>query len=302
MRWPAARAAIVAAAALAASTIAGHPAAASTSRPATPNLMADRSSGRDAAVPLAQTPSPIRTTDLASSGADEPASNLAPVGIAIFIAVSALLWLCVTIGEAIRARFLDPDTGRRRPRADPLHVASTELAPPPGPPAPPAARAAAPLRPAPQRAQPAQSRPHQTVAPRTQRLPAALVIQQAVAATAEAYRERLRSVLERQDGPAWLDEFNRRRGESIADGGGRPPIPYRSFEDRAVLNCLGHDAAAEQVIPAAVSAKARTLAKLSQRAHHPDPSDPPTEADADRAWRLHAEITGQLSNPDPTDP
>jgi hypothetical protein len=126
-----------------------------------------------------------------------------------------------------------------------------------------------------------------------------LVIQQAVAATADTYRDQLQEMLERQDGPDWLDALNRRRRHDMLAAGKHPPEPYRSFEPRAVINCLAYDPGGLQLIPGQDVGKVRQLSGLSVSAHHPDPNNPPTEEDARRAWRLYSEITGR---PQPTDP
>ena len=70
---------------------------------------------------------------------------------------------------------------------------------------------------------------------------AAFAIQRAVGTTADVYRDRLRRILEHQDGPDWLAAFNaRRRADMLAKGQG-PPATYASLEPRAVLNCLAYD-------------------------------------------------------------
>ena len=72
---------------------------------------------------------------------------------------------------------------------------------------------------------------------------AAFAIQRAVGTTADVYRDRLRLILEHQDGPEWLAAFNaRRRADMLARGQG-PPATYASLEPRAVLNCLAYDPA-----------------------------------------------------------
>jgi len=125
------------------------------------------------------------------------------------------------------------------------------------------------------------------------------VIQQAVAATADTYRGQLQGILEREDGPDWLDALNDRRRRDMLDAGRPAPEPYRSLEPRAVINCLAYDRAGLHLIPAEDVAKFRQLSGLSVIAHHPDPNNPPTEADAHRAWRLYSAITGR---PQPADP
>jgi hypothetical protein len=127
------------------------------------------------------------------------------------------------------------------------------------------------------------------------------VIQAALQATADVYRDRLRAILERQDGPGWLDAFNERRRREMVDAGRREPEPYRSFEARAVINCLAFDEAGLQLIPREVAAEARQLSGLAVAAHHPDPGYPLTEEDARRAWRLFTQITGLSAPADPFD-
>lgn len=73
-------------------------------------------------------------------------------------------------------------------------------------------------------------------------------IQRAVGATADVYRDRLRLILERQDGPGWLEAFNRRRRVDMLAKGLPPPRAYESLEPRAVLSCLAYDRAALQLI------------------------------------------------------
>lgn len=117
-------------------------------------------------------------------------------------------------------------------------------------------------------------------------------IQWAVGSTADVYRDRLRAVLEHQDGPAWLDAFNAcRRADKLSKGHG-PPAAYTSLEPRAVLNCLAYDPAGLQLIGLDAVAAARQLSGLANAAHHPDPDSPLTDADYQRAWRLYSQITG----------
>ncbi len=117
-------------------------------------------------------------------------------------------------------------------------------------------------------------------------------IQRAVGAAADVYRDRLRVILERQDGPEWLDAFNRRRRVDMLAKGHGPPASYGSFEPRAVLNCLAYDLAGLQLIDLAAVDAARSLCGLANAAHHPDPDKPLTDADYQRAWRLYSQITG----------
>jgi hypothetical protein len=124
-------------------------------------------------------------------------------------------------------------------------------------------------------------------------------IQRAVGATADVHRYRLRVILEHQDGPEWLDAFNRRRTGAMLAAGRRPPEQYAVFEPRAVINCLAYDPAALQVIGLDAVQAARRLSGLANAAHHPDPDNPLTNADYQRAWRLYTEITGYAAPFDP---
>jgi hypothetical protein len=117
-------------------------------------------------------------------------------------------------------------------------------------------------------------------------------IQRAVGTTADVYRDRLRRVLEHQDGPHWLAAFNARRRADMLAKGQEPPAAYASLEPRAVLNCLGYDPAGLQLIGLDAVAAARQLCGLANAAHHPDPDKPLTDADYQRAWRLYSQITG----------
>ena len=120
----------------------------------------------------------------------------------------------------------------------------------------------------------------------------AFAIQRAVGTTADVYRDRLRSILEHQDGPDWLAAFNaRRRADMLAKGQG-PPTTYGSLEPRAVLNCLAYDPAGLQLIGLDAVAAARQLCGLANAAHHLDPDKPLSDADYQRAWRLYSQITG----------
>ena len=120
----------------------------------------------------------------------------------------------------------------------------------------------------------------------------AFAIQRAVGMTADVYRDRLRRILEHQDGPDWLAAFNaRRRADMLAKGQG-PPATYASLEPRAVLNCLAYDPAGLQLIGLDAVAAARQLCGLANAAHHLDPDKPLTDADYQRAWRLYSQITG----------
>lgn len=117
-------------------------------------------------------------------------------------------------------------------------------------------------------------------------------IQRAVGATADVFRDRLRLILEQRDGADWLDALNRRRRADILANGHGPPAPYASFEPRAVLNCLAHDPAALQLIGLDAADAARKLGGLANAAHHPDPDNPLTHSDYQRAWHLYSQITG----------
>ena len=120
----------------------------------------------------------------------------------------------------------------------------------------------------------------------------AFAIQRAVGTTADVYRDRLRRILEHQDGPDWLAAFNaRRRADMLARGQG-PPATYASLEPRAVLTCLAYDPAGLQLIGLDAVAAARQLCGLANAAHHLDPDKPLTDADYQRAWRLYSQITG----------
>lgn len=125
------------------------------------------------------------------------------------------------------------------------------------------------------------------------------VIQDAVDAIADTYRDRLQSILERRDGPDWLDALNHRRHASMTLQGKRAPRSYDFLEPRAVLNCLAYDPAGLQLIPAAATTKAKQLSGLVNEAHHPSPHAPLTEADGYRAWQLYTDITGHSPAGDP---
>jgi hypothetical protein len=121
---------------------------------------------------------------------------------------------------------------------------------------------------------------------------AAFAIQRAVGMTADVYRDRLRRILEHQDGPDWLAAFNARRRADMLGKGQGPPATYASLEPRAVLNCLAYDPAGLQLIGLDAVAAARQLCGLANAAHHTDPDKPLTDADYQRAWRLYSQITG----------
>jgi hypothetical protein len=117
-------------------------------------------------------------------------------------------------------------------------------------------------------------------------------IQRAVGTTADVYRDRLRRILEQQDGPDWLAAFNARRRADMLAKGQAPPAAYASLEPRAVLNCLAYDPAGLQLIGLDAVAATRQLCGLANAAHHPDPDRPLVDADYQRAWRLYSQITG----------
>jgi hypothetical protein len=125
------------------------------------------------------------------------------------------------------------------------------------------------------------------------------VIQDAVDAIADTYRDRLQTILEQQDGPGWIDALNHRRHVSMTLGGRRAPRPYEFLEPRAVLNCLAYDPVGLQLISAPAATKARQLLGLVNEARHPRPDAPLTEADGYRAWRLYTDITGHVPAGDP---
>jgi hypothetical protein len=154
----------------------------------------------------------------------------------------------------------------------------------------PAAPGAAPMRDAAVRAQAV--RPLRRAKPRD-------VIQDAVDAIADTYRDRLVVILEHQDGPGWLHALNERRRASMTRGDKGVARPYEFLEPRAVLNCLAYDSAGLQLISAPATAKARQLSGLVNEAHHPRPDAPLTEDDGYRAWKLYTDITGHVPIGDP---
>lgn len=117
-------------------------------------------------------------------------------------------------------------------------------------------------------------------------------IQRAVGATADVYRDRLRLLLEHQDGPDWLAAFNRRRCSDMLAKGQPPPRPYESFEPRAVLACLAYDPAGLQLIGLDAADAARKLCGLANAALHPDPDRPLADFEYRRAWRPYTKVTG----------
>lgn len=128
---------------------------------------------------------------------------------------------------------------------------------------------------------------------------AGFAIQRAVGMTADAFRDRLRVILEHQDGPDWLDAFNNRRAAAMLASGRPQPERYTVFEPRAVLICLAYDPAAQQLIDLNAVQAARKLSGLANAAHHPDPDNPLTIVDYQRAWHLYTEITGYAAPFDP---
>jgi len=109
------------------------------------------------------------------------------------------------------------------------------------------------------------------------------VVQDAVDAVADTYRERLQAILERQDGADWLAKLNQRRHASMSQEGKGAPQPYKSLEPRAVLSCLAYDPAGLQLISAAAATSAKRLSGLYNEAVRANPQAPLTEADGYRA-------------------
>jgi hypothetical protein len=170
---------------------------------------------------------------------------------------------------------------------------------PPAPPAPTyAVQASPPPQPAPMAAPMRQPAPVQTERPRRRAKPRDVVLD-ALDAVADTYHDRLQNLLEQQDGPDWLDAFNRRRAASFIQDGKPVPRPYDSLEPRAVLTCLARDPAGWQLISEPATWKARQLSGLVNDAVHPKQHAPLTEADGYRAWRLYTDITGHVPVGDP---
>ena len=128
------------------------------------------------------------------------------------------------------------------------------------------------------------------------------VVQDAVDAIADTYRDRLAVILEQQDGPAWLDALNdRRRASMTRDGKGaaatvrvpraaRRPELSRLRSGRATADPRGRDHESQ----AAVGPR--------QRSASPQASVPRSrEADGYRAWQLYTDITGHVPVGDPFD-
>jgi hypothetical protein len=126
----------------------------------------------------------------------------------------------------------------------------------------------APRRPSRPQPQPQAELPRRRAKPRD-------VIQDAVDAITDTYRDRLQNILEQRDGPDWLDARNHRRQVSMTLAGKRAPRPYEFLEPRAVLNCLAYDPAGQQLISAPATTKARQLSGLVNEAHHLSPHAPP---------------------------
>lgn len=125
------------------------------------------------------------------------------------------------------------------------------------------------------------------------------VVQDAMDAIADTYRDRLQTILEHQDGAEWLAKFNQRRHVSMIQEGKAAPQPYKSLEPRAVLSCLAYDPAGLQLISTAAAKSAKQLLGLANEALHANPHAPLTEADGYRAWRLYTDITGRIADGDP---
>jgi hypothetical protein len=183
----------------------------------------------------------------------------------------------------------DTPAARKARRAATLR--RLRLRSPAPPPTPPYAAPASPPQQSAPGAAPAPPAPVQPAHPRRLAKPRDVVLD-AVDAVADTYRDRLQTILEQRDGPAWLDALNRRRRVSMTGDGKSPPRPYEFLEPRAVLNCLAYDPAGLQLIPEAATSKARQLSGLVNDAVHPRPRPPLTEADGYRAWRLSTDITG----------
>ena len=234
-----------------------------------------------------------------SSGPDEPTLGrrilnqvvgwIMLIGIAVGLIKLGKWWIRDTPAARKARRVATARRLRRLGRSSP--------APPPAPPAP---SYAVPVSPPPQSAPmaPPPPAPVQTERPRRRAKPRDVVLD-AVDAVADAYRDRLQNILEHQDGPGWLDAFNRRRAASFIQDGKPVPRPYDSLEPRAVLTCLARDPAGLQLISEPAAIKARQLSGLVNDAVHPKPHAPLTEADGYRAWQLYADITGIVPVGDP---
>jgi hypothetical protein len=233
------------------------------------------------------------------SGGDEVELILGGIMAWIFVIglVAALMrlgsWLLDDTPSAHSTTLAATSLRRRR---------NSPLAHPAGPsPAPATAVPTAPPPPTPRSAgMPAAAFHVQAERPRRRAKPRE-VIQDAVDAIADTYRERLQIILVQRDGPDWLHALNHRRHVSMTLDGKRAPRPYEFLEPRAVLNCLAYDPAGLQLIPAAATTKARQLSGLVNEAHHPRPHAPLTEADGYRAWQLYTDITGHVPAGDPFD-
>jgi len=236
-------------------------------------------------------------SDARATGQVARSDPLALLGGLLQVIIGALLWIWVPhlIGVVIRAAFSAPKTPDRARRA---HVS-----PEPSP----DRRTPSPVAPEPDRAlakPPSQIDyahddgfiTHMTTASvqgddeqRRRRARVHFIIQQAVEATADTYRDGLQVILEHQDGPEWLDAFNDRRQTSMAESRKRAPaLPL--LRATPFLNCLARDPAGLQVIPATAAAKVKQLSGLAVAAHHPDPDAPLSEADGYRAWQLYTDV------------
>lgn len=214
------------------------------------------------------------------------------IAIGLIAAAGAVIrWLLTDHNRATAAR-QTPASATPHPTQTTAHALA---------PAAPPARSAGPPPSAQPAATPRDIAPAAHAEPRRRRAKPRDVIQDAVEALADTYRDRLQNILEHQDGPDWLHELNHRRDISMTQQGKRPPRPYESLEPRAVLNCLAHDPAGLQLISVPAAKSAKQLSGLVNDAHHPKPHAPLTEADGYRAWRLYADITGHVPVVDPFD-
>lgn len=221
------------------------------------------------------------------------------VGAAVFLVLA--IAVCLGVTTAVRAiRKPAPSRSPSIQSSEAPRRESARTAVPVGAPPAPAPGAVGP-QPQPATSDADAAAPYSDAERRRRRALVPYIIQAALQATADVYRDRLHAILEHQDGLDWLDAFNERRRRNMLNAGRREPEPYRSFEARAVIGCLAYDAAGLQLVPAHVAAKARQLSGLAIAAHHPDPDDPLTELDAVRAWQLFNEITGARAPGDPFD-
>jgi hypothetical protein len=257
-----------------------------------------------------RTPSGVRTVTVARASATltgpahQNSSEEPTLGRRILNQVVGWMMLIgIFVGLIKLGKWWIHDTPEARAARRAATLRRLRLRSPAPPPAPPAPSYAVPGSPPPQsapRTAPMEAAPVQTERPRRRAKPRD-VVQDAVEAIADTYRDRLRNVLEQRDGPTWLDALNHRRHVSMTGDGKSPPQAYEFLEPRAVLNCLAYDPAGLQLIPEAAAAKARQLSGLVNEAHHPKPHAPLTEADGYRAWRLYTDITGIVPVGDPFD-